>query len=40
MNPSKNGSGLTNRYNPAFFVRLKPIIQKTQDDVKKARTKK
>ncbi|WP_054509227.1 M23 family metallopeptidase [Chryseobacterium sp. ERMR1:04] len=40
MKPTKNGSGLTNRYNPAFFVRLKPIVQKIQDDVKKERTKK
>lgn len=37
MNKTKNGTGLTNRYNPAFFVHLNPINKALQDKVKNAR---
>ena len=38
MKKSGNGSGLANRYNPAFFVNLKPINKVLQDEVKKKRS--
>jgi predicted chitinase len=38
MKPSGNGTGLTNRYNPAYFVRLKPINKSEQDIVKNKRS--
>ncbi len=38
MKPTGNGTGLTNRYNPAYFVRLKPIKKNEQDIVKNKRS--
>lgn len=38
MKPTGNGIGLTNRYNPAYFVRLKPIKKSEQDIVKNKRS--
>jgi murein DD-endopeptidase MepM/ murein hydrolase activator NlpD len=38
MKKTSNGSGLANRYNPAFFVRLTTINQQRQEEVKKARS--
>ena len=38
MKKSGNGSGLTNRYNPAFFVRLTNINQQRQEEVKNERS--
>ncbi|AZB35350.1 peptidoglycan DD-metalloendopeptidase family protein [Chryseobacterium bernardetii] len=38
MKPTGNGTGLTNRYNPAYFVRLKPINKSEQDAVKNKRS--
>jgi predicted chitinase len=38
MKKSGNGSGLTNRYNPAFFVRLTDINQQEQEKVKNERS--
>lgn len=38
--PLGNGKGLINRYNPAFFVRLKTINEEEQTKVKKERQRK
>ncbi|MWP50364.1 MULTISPECIES: M23 family metallopeptidase [unclassified Gilliamella] len=38
--PLGNGKCLINRYNPAFFVRLKPINEEEQTKVKKERQRK
>lgn len=38
MKKSGNGSGLSNRYNPAFFVRLADINQQRQEEVKEERS--
>lgn len=38
MNATGNGTGLQNRYNPAYFVRLTAIDQAAQEAVKNARS--
>ncbi|WP_445456834.1 peptidoglycan DD-metalloendopeptidase family protein [Flavobacterium sp. HNIBRBA15423] len=38
MNATSNGTGLTNRYNPAYFVRLTAINQQKQEEVKNSRS--